>query len=173
MAAFYKIEDAIRGQLPERRRAVRVEHTAPLTADLHAWLETSLRRNDMAEAIRFSYWTVTLILRDGRACIDNSAAERAMRPVAFGWRNWTFCRLRCRQRARCGHLQLDRDREDQRLQPRAYLCHLNQRVADNPFNRVTELLPCNLDGIRPGWINAKPHNPLHLQLPAPDAYAEW
>jgi transposase len=79
---------------------VRVEHTAPLMADLHAWLETSLRRisgrSDMAKAIRYSLnqWdALTLILRDGRACIDNSAAERAMRPVALGRRNWMPARM--------------------------------------------------------------------------------
>jgi transposase len=38
-----------------------------------------------------SRWNaLTLILGDGRACIDNSTAERAMRPIALGRRNWTF-----------------------------------------------------------------------------------
>jgi hypothetical protein len=66
-------------------------------ADMHAWLEASLTRisgrSDMARAIRYSLkrWDeLTLVLRDGRACIDNSAAEGAMRPIALGRRNWTF-----------------------------------------------------------------------------------
>ncbi len=65
--------------------------------DLHAWLEATRSRvsgrSDLAGAIRYtlSRWdALTLILRDGRACIDNSAAERAMRPIAVGRRNWTF-----------------------------------------------------------------------------------
>ncbi len=64
--------------------------------ELHAWLEAALPRisgrSDLAAAIRYtlSRWeALTLILRDGRACIDNSAAERAMRPIAIGRRNWT------------------------------------------------------------------------------------
>lgn len=47
----------------------------------------------MAKAIRYSlsrWHALTMVLRDGRACIDNSSAERAMRPVALGRRNWTF-----------------------------------------------------------------------------------
>lgn len=64
---------------------------------MHAWLEASLARisgrSDMAKAIRYSlkrWHALTLVLRNGRACIDNSAAERAMRPIAPGRRNWTF-----------------------------------------------------------------------------------
>jgi len=97
IAAFYKIEDTIRGQLPDQRLRVRCQYLAPLMADMHAWLEVSLTRisgrSDMAKAIRYSLkrWdALTLVLRDGRACIDNSAAERAMRPIALGRRNWTF-----------------------------------------------------------------------------------
>ena len=68
-------------------------------ADLKAWLEdnplgrVSGRSDSGGKAIRYtlSRWeALTLILRDGRACIDNSAAERAMRPMALGRRNWTF-----------------------------------------------------------------------------------
>jgi transposase len=119
IASLYKIEDAIRGQAPERRLAVRVEYTSPLMADLRGWLETTLRRisgrSDMAKAIRYSLnqWdALTLILRDGRACIDNSAAERAMRPVALEQSQLDLCRLRRRRCASRGRLQPDRHRQD-------------------------------------------------------------
>ena len=76
---------------------MRRERSAPLFADLKAWLETTLSRvsgrSDMVKAIRYAWsrWqALTTVLRDGRACIDNSAAERAMRPVTLGRRNWTF-----------------------------------------------------------------------------------
>ena len=97
IAAFYKIEDTVRGQPADQRLRVRCQYLAPLMADMHAWLEVSLTRisgrSDMAKAIRYSLkrWdALTLVLRDGRACIDNSAAERAMRPIALGRRNSLF-----------------------------------------------------------------------------------
>jgi len=97
IAALYRIEIEIRGQPPDDRLRVRRERSAPLFADLKAWLETTLSRvsgrSDMVKAIRYAWsrWqALTTVLRDGRACIDNSAAERAMRPVTLGRRNWTF-----------------------------------------------------------------------------------
>jgi len=97
IAALYRVEAEIRGRPPDERLRVRLEHSAPLFAELKAWLETTLGRvpgrGDMAKAIRYSLsrWeALTTVLRDGRACIDNSAAERAMRPLALGRRNWTF-----------------------------------------------------------------------------------
>ena len=155
IAALYKIEEAIRGQPPERRLAVRVEHTAPLMADLHAWLETSLRRisgrSDMAKAIRYSlnHWNaLTLILRDGHACIDNSAAERAMRPVALGRRNWTFAGSDAGGVRAAAIYSLIQTAKINGLDPEAYLRHVIQRIADHPINRIAELPPWKLDGIR-------------------------
>lgn len=117
-------------------------------ADLHAWLETSLRRtsgrSDMAKAIRYSlnHWNaLTLILRDGRACIDNSAAERAMRPVALGRRNWTFADSDAGGVRAAAIYSLIETEKINGLDPEAYLCHVIQRIADHPINRVAEFLP--------------------------------
>jgi transposase len=97
IAALYRIEAEIRGRPPDERLRARTDRSAPLFADLKAWLEVTLRRvsgrSEMAKAIRYSLsrWNaLTMVLRDGRACIDNSAAERCMRPIALGRRNWTF-----------------------------------------------------------------------------------
>ena len=91
IAALYAIEATIRGQSPEARLAVRQAQSAPLFSDLRTWLETTLSRisgkSELAVAIRYmlSRWNaLTLVLRDGRACIDNNAAERAMRPIPLG-----------------------------------------------------------------------------------------
>ena len=155
IAALYKIEDAIRGQAPERQLAVRVEHTTPLMADRRGCLETTLRRisghSDMAKAIRYSLnqWdALTLILRDGRACIDNSAAERAMRPVALGRRNWTFAGSDAGGVRAAAFYSLIETAKINGVDPEAYLRHVIQCIADHPVNRVTELLPWNLDCIR-------------------------
>ena len=97
IAALYRIEDMIRGRPPDHRLRIRREHTAPLMSELHDWLKPTLSRipgrSELAKAIRYtlSRWDgLSSILADGRACIDNSAAERAMRPITLGRRNWTF-----------------------------------------------------------------------------------
>ena len=80
IAALYRIEDTICGRLPDQRLRVRTEQMAPLMAELRDWLD--------ATRYALSRWTaLTLILRGGRGCTDNSAAERAMRPIAVGRRN--------------------------------------------------------------------------------------
>jgi transposase len=87
IAGLYAIEATIRGRTSEARLAVRAEHGAPLFADLKRWMEQTPPRisgkSKLAGAIRYalSRWdALSLVLRDGRACLDNNAAERAMRP---------------------------------------------------------------------------------------------
>ena len=88
IAALYAIEATVHGQSPEGRQAARQAQSAPLFTDLRTWLEQTLTRisgkSELAGAIRYmlSRWdALTLVLRDRRACIDNNAAERAMRPI--------------------------------------------------------------------------------------------
>jgi transposase len=156
IAALYRVETEIRGQPPDDRLRIRREKSAPLFADLKAWLETTLRRvpnrSDMAKAIRYSlsrWQALTTVLRDGRACIDNSAAERAMRPVTLGRRNWTFAGSdRGGERAAVFYGLIETAKMHG-LDPEAYLTHVLERIASHPVNRVAELLPWNVTGIKP------------------------
>ena len=101
IAALYAVEASIRGEPPEVRRRVRMERSETLFADLRKWLDTTLSRvsgkSEMAKAIRYALarWeALTLVLRDGRVCIDNNAAERSMRPMTLG-RNYVQSRIMC------------------------------------------------------------------------------
>jgi len=154
IAALYRIETAIRGHPPEQRLRVRAEHAALLMAELHAWLEASRTRisgrSDLAGAIRYAlarWQALTLILRDGRACIDNSAAERAMRPIALGRRNWTFAGSDAGGERAAAIYSLIETAKLHGRDPEAYLRQVIECIADHPVNRVDELLPWNLDNL--------------------------
>ena len=155
IAALYRIETEIRGRPPDERLRVRTERSAPLFADLKAWLETTLTRvsgrSELAKAIRYSLsrWTaLTTVLRDGRACIDNSAAERCMRPIALGRRNWTFAGSDAGGERAAAFYGLIETAKMHGLDPEAYLRYVLERIAAWPVNRVHELLPWNVTGIK-------------------------
>src|SRR6184192_208445 len=95
--ALFEIERSINGQSAERRRAVRQELSAPLLADLESWLREQRaklsRGNDLAKAMDYMLkrWPAfTRFLDDGRICLSNNAAERALRGIALGRKSWLF-----------------------------------------------------------------------------------
>jgi len=95
--ALFEIERTINGETAERRRAVRQELSAPLVADLESWLREQRSRlsrgNDLAKAMDYMLkrWAAfTRFLDDGRICLSNNAAERALRGIALGRKSWLF-----------------------------------------------------------------------------------
>jgi transposase len=95
--ALFEIERSINGQSAERRRAVRQEASAPLVGELESWLREQRaklsRGNDLAKAMDYllKRWTAfTRFLDDGRICLSNNAAERALRGIALGRKSWLF-----------------------------------------------------------------------------------
>src|ERR1700741_2760517 len=92
-----EIERAVNGQGPEQRLAARREKSRPLVIDLEIWMRQQRTllssSNDTAKAINYllNRWAAfTRFLDDGRVCLSNNAAERALRGVAVGRKNWTF-----------------------------------------------------------------------------------
>jgi transposase len=155
IAALYAIEDSIRGQPPEVRLRVRQTQSAPLFANLRAWLEQTLMRisgkSQMAGAIRYmlTRWdALTLVLRDGRACIDNNAAERAMRPIPLGRKNWLHAGSDAGGERAAAIFSLTETAKLNMLDPEDYLRQVLERIADHPVKRVHELLPWNLTSVR-------------------------
>jgi transposase len=155
IAALYAIEATIRGQSPEGRLAVRQAQSAPLFSDLRTWLETTLSRisgkSELAVAIRYmlSRWNaLTLVLRDGRACIDNNAAERAMRPIPLGRKNWLHAGSDAGGERAAAIFSLTETAKLNSLDPEDYLRQVLERIAEHPVKRVHELLPWNLTRVR-------------------------
>jgi transposase len=94
---LYVIEAQIRGRSPDQRQRIRSERAQPLLDLLHVWLKQCLaklfQKSDVAKAIHYALERWTSLLRyvhDGRLEIDNSAAERALRAIALGRKNYLF-----------------------------------------------------------------------------------
>jgi transposase len=148
---LYEIEAAIRGQPPDRRRTVRRARAGPLLAALKAWLQATLSqvstKSALAVAIRYAlaHWAALVrYIDDGRIEIDNNAAERAIRAVALGRKNYLFAGSDAGgERAALIYSLIGTARLNG-LDPQAYLTRVLERIAEHPVNRVDELLPWNL-----------------------------
>jgi transposase len=155
IAGLYAVEALIRGEPAETRLRVRIARSAPLFAELRKWLDTMLARvsgrSEMAKAIRYALvrWdALTLVLRDGRVCIDNNAAERSMRPMTLGRKNWLFAGSDSGGERAAAVYTLTESAKLNGLDPEDYLRKVLERIADHPVKRVHEFLPWNLDGVR-------------------------
>lgn len=151
IGALYDIENGIRGHSPAERQAVREARAGPLLEELQCWLDASLRRvpgrSEFAAAIRYarSRWAQLCRYRDdGRLEIDNSAAERALRGVALGRKNWLFAGSDAGGQRAAAIYSLIETCKLNRIDPEAYLRHVLTVIADHPINRVADLLPWNL-----------------------------
>jgi transposase len=148
--ALFEFERAIIGQSAERRRAVRQEFSAPLTAALRVYLEEQHpklpRSHDLAKAMKYilKRWTsFTRFLDDGRVCLSNNAAERALRGIALGRKSWLFCGSdRGGQRAAAMYSLIVTAKMND-IDPQAWLADVLARINDTPQSKLDELLPWN------------------------------
>jgi hypothetical protein len=148
--ALFEIEQTINGQNAERRRAVRQELSAPLVADLQAWMRAQraklARGNDVAKAMDYMLkrWSAfTRFLDDGRICLSNNAAERGVRGIALGRKSWLFCGSdRGGERAAVMYSLIVTAKMND-VDPQAWLADVLDRIAEHPVQRLDELLPWN------------------------------
>jgi transposase len=148
--ALFDIERSINGQSVEQRRAVRQELSAPLVADLERWLREQRpklsRGNDLAKAMDYMLkrWPAfTRFLDDGRICLSNNAAERALRGIALGRKSWLFAGSdRGGQRAAAIYSLIVTAKLNN-VDPQAWLADVLARIADHPAHRIDQLLPWN------------------------------
>jgi transposase len=148
--ALFGIERSINGQSAERRRAVRQELSAPLVADLESWMREQRaklsRGNDLAKAMDYllKRWSAfTRFLDDGRICLSNNAAERALRGIALGRKSWLFAGSdRGGQRAAALYSLIVTAKMNE-VDPQAWLADVLARIAGHPAHRIDELLPWN------------------------------
>jgi len=150
IAALYAIETQIRGRPPEVRRQARQARAGPLLDELHAWLTQTLERvsarSNLAKAIGYVLvrWTALTRYRDdGRIEIDNNAAERALRGVGLGRKNYLFMGSDAGGERAAAVYSLVETAKLNGLDPQAYLRDVLARIADHPINRIDELLPWN------------------------------
>ena len=151
IARLYEIEADIRGRPPDERRQERLERAAPLLKALHEWLRETLARvsikSDLAQAIGYTlaHWkALTRYCDDGRIEIDNNAAERALRGVGLGRKNYLFFGSDAGGERAAAIYSLVETAKLNGLDPEAYLREVFERIADHPINRIEELLPWNI-----------------------------
>jgi transposase len=146
--ALFDIERDINGKPPDERMRVRKEHSAPLIVVLEAWLREQRKKlsahSEIAKAIAYSLnrWTsLTRFLDDGRLCLSNNAAERALRCVAVGRHNWTFAGSDDGGRRAAAIYTMIETCKLNDVDPQAWLADVLARLPDHPARRIDELLP--------------------------------
>ena len=148
---LYEIESDIRGQLPEQRKAQRQQHSKPVLQELHDWLRATLltvsKPSGLWAAISYATtrWTaLTRYCDNGAIEIDNNAAERSLRAIAIGRKNWMFAGSDVGGERAAAIYSLIGTAKLIGLNPEAYLTYVLEHIAEHPINRVKDLLPWNL-----------------------------
>ena len=146
--ALFDIEREINGETAEHRHAVRRERSAPLVAELEDWMRTERaglsRHAAVAKAMDYMlkrWGSFARFLDDGRICLTNNAAERALRGICLGRKSWLFAGSdRGGERAAVMYTLIGTAKLND-VDPQAWLADVLDRIADLPQTRLHELLP--------------------------------
>ena len=148
IAALYGIEKEARGQSPEDRAAIRQEKAKPLFDELETWLGSQLPKisgkSELAKAIRYALTRMKKMrpyLDHGILELDNNSAERSMRCVALGRKNYLFMGSERGGKSAAIAYTLIETAKLNGVDPQAWLTDTLARIADHKINRIDELLP--------------------------------
>jgi transposase len=156
---LYRVEQAISGLPPDDRRRARERHSKPIAAALAAWAEATVRtlsrKSELAKAFRYMRARWPALVRcfdDGRLALDNNPAERALRCVAIGRKNYLFAGSDAGGHRAAAMYSLIESAKLNGLNPHLYIADLLARIADHPARHIDDLLPWNwqsADATRP------------------------
>jgi transposase len=151
IGALYAVEAEINGRSSEERREVRNTRSRPLLESLKQWLDETLvklsKKSDTAIAVRYALGRWESLMRycdDGHLEIDNNAAERSLRAVALGRKNYLFAGSDRGGESAAAIYSLVGTAKLNGIDPEGYLRNLLSRIAEHPVNRIEELLPWNV-----------------------------
>jgi transposase len=158
---LYGVEDTITGMPPDHRRRERQQRSKPIAAALAAWADETVRKlsrkSELAAAFRYMRARSAALVRcfdDGRLALDNNPAERALRGVAIGRKNWLFAGSNAGGRRAAAMYSLIESAKLNGIDPQHYLADVLARIADHPARRIAELLPWNWKPAEPQRVAA-------------------
>lgn len=145
---LYEIETAARGLSPPERRAMREEKSRPMLEEFRKWLDATrqvvIPKGPTGKAISYTIWNWDALVRyleDGVLEIDNNAAERALRTIAVGRKNWLFAGSDNGGKTAAVLFSLTSTCKRHHIDPFAYLRDIFARISAHPAHRLSELLP--------------------------------
>ena len=147
---LYGIEETIKGLPPDHRRRERQQRSLPIANALAAWADETVpklsRKSELAAAFRYIRARWAALVRcfdDGRLALDNNPAERALRGIAVGRKNWLFAGSDAGARRAAAMYSLIESAKLNGVNPQHYLTDVLNQIADHPARRIAELLPWN------------------------------
>ena len=148
--ALFDIERGINGMNADERLRVRREQSAPLLAALVAWLRDERSRLSRSASVAkpidymLKRWDwFARFIDDGRICLTNNAAERALRGFALGRKSWLFAGSERGADRAAAMTTLIMTAKLNDIDPLAWLADVLARIAEMPQTRLAELLPWN------------------------------
>ena len=147
---LYRVEETINGAAPDHRRRERQKRSNPIAEALAVWADETVRKlsrkSELAAAFRYMRGRWPALVRcfdDGRLALDNNPAERALRGIAIGRKNWLFAGSDAGGRRAAAMYSLIESAKLNGLNPQLYITDVLTRIADHPARQIAELLPWN------------------------------
>ena len=147
---LYRVEEAINGAAADDRRRERQRRSKPIAGALHTWADETVRKlsrkSELAAAFRYMRARWAALVRcfdDGRLALDNNPAERALRGVAIGRKNYLFAGSDAGGRRAAAIYSLIESAKLNGLNPQLYIADVLTRIADHPARHIADLLPWN------------------------------